>query len=113
MATIAGGIILFGGVVVALNAIVLKFFRPLFHAAVTVRDFTETIPTLTKIAEEFQPNSGKTLRDQVDGINFRLGNIEGQLEALVTNSHPSTEHHGVSVAPAMPVTFDLPSTGSA
>jgi len=122
MATIAGGIILFGAIVVALNAIVLKLFKPMFRGVVALSEFTESVPTLIDIAKEFHPNDGHTLRDQVDGINIKLNNIEGQLETLITNSHSPTLHgtgvHKTEVSTpispisSVPVTFDLPTTGS-
>ncbi len=110
MATIAGGIILFGATVVALNAIVLKLFKPMFRGVVVLNEFTESMPILIDIAKEFKPNEGHTLRDQVDDIRVKLNNIEGQLEALITNSHPPAERSATTSS--VPITFDLPTTGS-
>jgi len=38
--------------------------------------------TVAALAAEVRPNGGDSLRDQVDHLTVRLGNVEGQLEEL-------------------------------
>lgn len=83
--TIAGGIILLGAVSYATNLLWSHAIRPLYHAIIQISEFMEALPTIMSIAHEFEPNDGESLRGQVDNINLKLNNIEGQLETLVIN----------------------------
>jgi hypothetical protein len=49
----------------ALGTIYRKGVRPVIRAAKAI---DEIVPTLTEIAYEFRPNSGKSLRDTIDRI---------------------------------------------
>jgi len=72
-----------GGIALALNLIWRHVICPIYRFIILIADFTEAQPVLLEIAEEFKPNNGTTLRDQIDTANMRLSNIEGQMEIVV------------------------------
>ncbi len=79
-----------GGIALALNLIWRYILVPTYKFLKAVAMFAEAQPVLLGIANQFTPNDGDSLRDQVDSLhdamgdtNIRLGNIEGQLEHLV------------------------------
>ena len=59
---------------------ICKWLWPFIRGLVSVID---AIPTLIEMSEEFQPNEGKSLRDQIDAHSTALDNIQQQLENLI------------------------------
>ena len=82
---LAAAIIALGAVSYAINFLWVHVIRPVYRLLVLVSEVVEIYPTILIIAQEFAPNGKKTLGEQVYSINVRLGNIEGQLEALITD----------------------------
>lgn len=87
---VAIGIAIIGGGVYGVHLIWKHFISPTYNALVALSEFFDAQPTLLSIAQEFKPNNGDTLRDQVDAltnngadITLRLGNIESSVERLV------------------------------
>lgn len=74
-----------GAVAWAFHLIWKFFIQPIYKATLALAAFMEAQPTLLEIAHEFKKNDGNTLRDQVDLLNVRMGNLEGSIEKLVTN----------------------------
>ena len=113
---VAGLIVALGAVSVALNAIVLKVLKPTYRVIRTLDKFASSLPVILEIAEEFKPNSGATLRDQVDEIKIKLVNIEGQLEVIALLAHRPGNNmvdDNLGMDPSThPSTFDLPTTGA-
>jgi len=79
-----------GGIALALNLIWRFILVPTYKFLKAVAMFAEAQPVLLGIANQFTPNDGESLRDQVNSLNdaaadtnIRLGNMEGQLEILV------------------------------
>jgi hypothetical protein len=83
---IAAVIIGLGGIVYAGRILWLYLLKPL-------REFTAAQPVLIAIAYEFRPNSGRSLRDQIDLVNIRLVNIEQQLERYIEQKEPWSGEH--------------------
>jgi hypothetical protein len=95
----AGGI---AAIIIAGRYIWTYLLRPIHRFMIAFTDFLEAQPTLISIATEFKPNSGKSLRDQVDSIKStvdnntnRLGileigqkNMQGQLEEILNHLLP-------------------------
>jgi PAS domain S-box-containing protein len=59
------------------------FHWKLFVAADQV---IKTVPIVIKMAEDFKPNGGNSLRDVVNRIDRRQGSIEGKVSALLTTT---------------------------
>ena len=72
-----------GGIALALHLIWRHLLCPTYRLLTSVGKFAEAQPILLSIAHEFWPNDGDSLRDQIDSVNVRLGNIEGQMEIIV------------------------------
>lgn len=79
----AAVIIAAGGIAYGLHLLWRYILCPGYRVLIGLTLVVEVWPVLSQIAEEFKPNEGNTLRDQVDATNLRLGNIEGQMEQLV------------------------------
>lgn len=79
----AAMIVAAGGIAYAFHLIWRHVMCPVYQFFKAVSLFAEAQPVLIEIAHEFRPNDGDSLRDQVDAVNIRLGNIEGQMEILV------------------------------
>lgn len=93
LSQLAGIIITLGAVSYAISLVWSHAIVPLYnaiihiyHAIIQISEFMEVLPTIVSIAHEFEPNDGESLRGQVDNINIKLDNIEGQLETLVINN---------------------------
>ena len=83
---IAAAVITLGAVSYAANLVWVHVLRNLYHAVIYISEFMEAYPAIISAAHEFEDDGGETLRDQVRSISVRLTNIEGQLEALITNN---------------------------
>ena len=71
-----------GGAVYALHLLWKHAITPIWRSLVSLVHFAEALPVLLCMAEEFKPNEGSSLRDQIDLVNMRLENIEQQLETI-------------------------------
>ena len=72
------------GAVAGVVGLWAKYVWPFTRAVVHL---AEAVPVLTALAEEFGPGKdgkGSTLREEIDVINVRLGNVEQQIEAALT-----------------------------
>lgn len=72
MVEILGGLVL---VLVTLAALA----RTLPAAWSFVKGFARLVATIEEIAEEFKPNGGNSLRDQINRIHHRLDKIEQKI----------------------------------
>lgn len=82
---LAAAVITLGAVSYATNLLWVHVLRPLYRAVIYISEFMEAYPAIISAAREFEDGGRETLRGQVRSIDGRLHNIEGQLEALITN----------------------------
>ena len=73
-------------IILFIRYLIVYVLIPGLHWAKSFNEFMEAQPTLMEIADQFKPNGGESLRDQIDQANVRLENIEQQLEALLTEA---------------------------
>lgn len=59
---------------------------PVWRTMMAINHFAEALPVLLEIADEFKPNGGGSLRDQIDEIRIGQINIEQQLEQICTGA---------------------------
>jgi len=83
MSAIEESLLRLTAVIVACGAAVLALRTIWAYVVKPFRQFAEAQPTLLSIADQFEPNSGSSLRDQIDMTNMRLQNIEQQLERVI------------------------------
>ncbi len=80
-------IIKFGGALIAIGTIWRYVFVPakkfIQNINKTINDISNIYPTLEKIALDFKPNGGNSLRDVVDRVDLRLAFLEQKYNALV------------------------------
>lgn len=86
MTTLGGEVVQAAAVaiVLAVGGVVLAWLkRRLTDGFKTLKRIDDAIPTLLRVADEFKPNGGETLRDKVDSIAEKLVFQEGARRMLV------------------------------
>lgn len=72
-----------GAIGIGLYSIWRYLLMPLWNFGKAIIQLSDAMPVLMKIAHEFKPNNGNSLRDIIDSNALALNNLEQQVEQLV------------------------------
>lgn len=82
LTAVAKAVILVGSVGYAFHLIHRHILTPAWRAMKALQQLADAMPVLLEIAEEFQPNSGTSLRDAVNRIEQSQQRVATRLDAL-------------------------------
>jgi len=80
-------IIALGGALTTCFYIIRKFYQIFKKFSEHLQAIDNAMPTLLKIAEEFKPNHGSSLRDSIDRIEEEMLRTQIKVHALLSTTH--------------------------